>query len=222
MEAPARDLEQEPRAGRAGVQVDPDRAAEQVHVARDRWIVSGRSTVRSHVVTAAATGCAAFFPQRSSRPDGDERRVGAEALDLVEDRRRAVAERGPVSPVRHGELDGRGEQRRLHGRQSGRRRHRREHRARAVGPAARSAGCSAPASRSGCPPGARPPCPPGRRSEPQPGAQAAIQPASSSRPRGFPLVPPPTPGPPKHVQPGPVDRRVERVRLGRRPPAPMR
>ena len=58
------------------------------------------------------------------------------------------------------------------------------------------------------------PVPSRRRSEPQPGAQAEIQPASSRIPRGLAVVPLPTPGPPKHVHPGPAVRASSGGRLG--------
>ena len=121
--------------GGAGIQLDPDRAAEQVHVARDRVDRHRRaSTTRSQVVTGDATGCAAFLPQRKRRPVGTSAGVVAEPLRLVEHGRGPVAERARLA-LAAGELDRRGEE---HGRRAGfsfaAAGHGREDGARAVGP----------------------------------------------------------------------------------------
>ena len=133
VEAPARDLEQQPGAGRPGVQLHPDRAAEQVHVACDRLDPDrgGHGPVaRGRRLRDGPGGVLATEEQQTGR---DERRVVPEAPRLVEHRRGSIAERRLLARATR-ELDRGGEEQgvdRLEGARSG---HRREHRPRAVGP----------------------------------------------------------------------------------------
>ena len=185
VEAPPRDLEQEAGAGGAGVQLHPDRPAEQMHVAGDR--VDRRPGRRPRGRTSPSSSRPAWPRpcRRAAAAPWDERGVVPEPLRLVEDGRSPVAERLPARPARHASSTGAGRSTVWRGSSGAGPGHGREDGPRAVGPRPvhevvvdlhhdpasgreRNARCRRAA---------------GRR--PSPGAHAAIQPASSRAPPGF-------------------------------------